>query len=77
MFQKKCDTCNLYVRQSLTCQIMVPQMAGRVQPTDYCSKHNDHLPICERCGAGLLDPIIEVFDGKVHILCAQCNQLPH
>lgn len=77
MFQKKCETCNLYVPRNFTCQLMIPQMQGKVKPTDYCSQHNDHLLTCERCGAGVLEPFIEYIDGKTHILCGQCIVLPH
>lgn len=74
MFQKKCGTCRLYIPQRKTCQLMIAQMEHKIEPTDYCSKHNDHLPICESCGAGLLESYVEVIDGNAHIFCAQCIQ---
>lgn len=76
MFQKKCQTCQLYVPQTHACQIMVPQMQGRIGPEDYCSKHKDHLLICEVCGAGLLAPIIEVVNDTVHVYCDNCVNFP-
>ena len=73
MFQKKCQTCQLYVSQNKACQIMIPQMQGKIEPDDYCSQHNDHVQVCEICGGGLLESFIEVdADGKVHIYCARC-----
>ena len=72
MFQKKCNTCQLYIPQNRTCQIMIPAMAGKVDPTDHCSFHNDNLLICEICGGGLLEPIIEVVDDIPHVYCANC-----
>lgn len=72
MFQKKCSTCQLYIPQSKTCQIMIPAMQGKIEPDDYCSQHNDHILACEICGAGLLEPFIYVDnDGKIHIACAE------
>ena len=72
MFQKKCETCQIYVPKTQSCQIMGPQMQGKIKPTDYCSHHNDHLVFCEVCGAGLLSPYIEVIDGEVHVYCDRC-----
>ena len=72
MFQKKCATCNIYVPQSRSCQIMIPAMQGKIGPDDHCSKHNDEMIFCEVCGAGLLEPFIEVIDGTVHIYCSNC-----
>ena len=76
MFQKKCQTCQLYAPQARTCQIMIPQMHGKIGPEDHCSHHNDHLQFCEVCGAGLLDPLIEVVNGTVHIYCGNCFMQP-
>jgi hypothetical protein len=76
MFQKKCQTCQLYVPQARTCQIMIPQMQGKIGPEDYCSQHNDHLLTCEVCGAGLLEPLIELIDGTVHVYCGNCINHP-
>lgn len=77
MFQKKCATCQIYVPQARTCQIMIPAMQGKVSPEDYCSKHNDHMGFCEVCGAGLLEPLIEVKDdNSVHVYCGNCINLP-
>lgn len=73
MFQKKCQTCHLYLPQQLGCQIMIPQMQGKINPDDYCSQHNDHILTCENCGGGLLESFIEIdADGKPHIYCAHC-----
>ena len=72
MFQKRCQTCQLYIPQARTCQIMIPAMRGKIAPDDYCSKHNDHLLTCEICGAGLLEPFIEVVDETTHVYCGNC-----
>ena len=72
MFQKKCQTCHLYVPQNKACQIMIPQMQGKIEPDDYCSQHNDHILTCEICGGGLLEPFIYIDkDGKTHIACGE------
>ena len=76
MFQKKCQTCQFYIPQTSTCQIMITQMQGKIKPEDYCSQHNDHILACEVCGGGILEPFIEVVDGKVHIYCGNCIHLP-
>ena len=71
-FNKNCGSCRLYIPAQKTCQIAVPQLAGKFEPDDFCSKHINYLPQCEICGAGLLEPLIEVKDGKAHIYCANC-----
>ena len=76
MFQKKCATCNIYAPQARTCQIMIPQMQGKISPEDYCSQHNDNMLFCEVCGAGLLEPLIEVINGTVHVYCGNCINHP-
>lgn len=77
MFQKKCATCNIYVPQARTCQIMIPAMQGKIGPEDYCSQHNDHILFCEVCGAGLIEPLIEVKPDKtVHVYCGNCINQP-
>ena len=63
MWQKICNTCNLYISQQKTCQIMSPIMRGKMEPTDHCSKHNDHIAVCEACGQGTLEPFIDIDDG--------------
>ena len=72
MWQKTCKTCDLYIPQQKTCQIMGQMMMGKMEPTDHCSKHNDHIAVCEICGGGLLEPIIEMVGTEVHIYCANC-----
>ena len=74
MFQKKCETCAIYLPQNLTCQIMTPAMQGKIKPTDYCSHHKDksELLTCDVCGRGLLNPIIETKDDGVHVYCDIC-----
>lgn len=44
---------------------------------DYCSKYKSTLFFCDVCGAGILDPIVEIKEDKtVRVFCAQCaNQL--
>lgn len=76
-FNKNCGSCGLYIPQQKTCQIAVPQLAGKFESDDFCSKHISHLPQCEICGVGLLEPLIEINDGKAHIYCPQCIQKPH
>ena len=72
MFQKKCQTCKLYIPASQTCQIMIAPMQGKIKPTDYCAHHTETLYQCEICGGGLLEPIFATIDGVVHVYCAQC-----
>lgn len=70
---EKCNTCKLYIPQQKTCQIM-PNLAGRINPDDFCSQHKNHLEVCELCGVGLLIPIIRVQDNVVHTYCENCIQ---
>ena len=65
----RCRNCALYLPQSNTCQIMIPALQQKIKPNDFCSHFKEQLYTCEICGAGLLDPIIEVKDGVVHIFC--------
>lgn len=72
MFQKKCETCKIYIPQQQTCQLM-PNFQGRIKPTDYCSQHKDFLYHCVYCGAALLDVFVRVEeDGSVHTICGNC-----
>ena len=77
----RCRTCALYLPQQQTCQLM-PQMQGKIYPTDYCSKHMQEIEKCEQCGKGLLQPLIEVTgenNDEVHIYCPNClmiRQIP-
>lgn len=72
MFQKKCATCQLYLPQHRTCQIMMPLMQGKIGPEDHCSQHNDHLAVCENCGAVLLESFVEVKEDGAHVYCERC-----
>ena len=52
----------------------MPNLAGRINPDDFCSQHRNHLEVCELCGVGLLIPIIRVQDNVVHTYCENCIQ---
>ena len=63
---KKCKTCGFLVQGSGKCRI-----TGQVkQAEDFCDKHNYNPPVCSRCGAYTLQPIIE--DDKY--LCHKCAE---
>ena len=52
---KKCKTCGFRVKESGKCRI-----TGRIKdPEDFCADHNYNPPVCSRCGAYTLKPIIE------------------
>ena len=68
----KCGTCALYVPQTKSCQIMIPQKQGKLSPADYCSQYVDKINQCEICGGGLLVPIIEVVGEDIHFYCQNC-----
>ena len=68
----KCANCKLYLPQNKTCQIMIPQMQGKIEPNDFCSQHHPEIALCETCGAGVLIPFIEVIDEDAHIYCPNC-----
>jgi hypothetical protein len=68
----KCQTCKAYFPATKTCQLMIPQLAGTVEPTDYCSKYINELHQCEICHNGLLIPIVETQNDEVHIYCSNC-----
>ena len=69
---KTCGTCQLYVREQLTCQLM-PGLQGCIKPEDYCSQHKDEILLCELCGSGLLDVFVRVDEGgQAHTYCGQC-----
>jgi len=74
MFQKKCETCAIYVPSAQTCQIMGSAMQGKIKPTDFCSKHIDigQMPICSKCQRGTLEPIIEKQGNEYKIYCPSC-----
>ena len=74
MWQKKCNTCNLYLPQQKTCQIMGQLMAGKVEPDGFCKWHNDHVARCEYCGAGTLEPVLTFIGDEVHVYCFNCIQ---
>ena len=68
----KCHSCKLYIPQQKTCQLMIQQMQGRIEPDDYCSQHIQDIPICEGCGAAILVPYIQVRGNEAHIYCVNC-----
>ena len=47
-------------------------MQGKINPEDYCSKCMPEIAICEKCGGGVLVPIVEVKDNVTHIYCQNC-----
>lgn len=71
----KYANCQLYIPQVKTCQIMIPQMQGRIKPEDYCSKHTQNLAICERCQGATLIPFIryDKENNEVHVYCGNCD----
>ena len=72
-YLEQCQTCQLYLAQQKICQLMIPQMQGKIQPTDFCSQHMKDIPLCETCGAGVLTPFIEVIgDTEYHVYCPNC-----
>ena len=68
----KCHSCKLYLPQQKTCQLMIPQMQGRIGPDDYCSKHMSDIAICEHCGGAILTPYVRIVNNTVHTYCANC-----
>lgn len=70
-FKQQCQTCTLHKVATNSCYLM-PSMQGQITPTDFCSKHKSDLLTCEICGSGLLDPLIEIIEEKVHIYCDNC-----
>lgn len=68
----RCAKCKLYLAENKTCQIMIPAMRGKINPEDYCSKCVTEISVCEKCGGGVLVPIVEVKDDTVHIYCQNC-----
>ena len=68
----RCSKCKLYRPNERTCQIMIPQMQGKISPNDYCSQIQTEIEYCEICGGGLLVPIIEIIGDEVYIYCQNC-----
>ena len=63
---KKCKTCGFRVQESGKCRL-----TGQVKPeTAFCADHNYNPPICSRCGAYTLKPIIE--DSAIY--CQKCAE---
>ena len=66
MHLKKCKTCGFLAQSSGKCRI-----TGQVkQAEDFCDRHNYNPPVCSRCGAYTLQPIIE--DNKYY--CHKCAE---
>lgn len=69
----KCNNCKLYLADRKTCQLMIPQMKGKIEPTDYCSKHMPEIQVCMYCGQPLLTPLVEVIkEDETRIYCQTC-----
>ena len=69
----RCNKCKLYIPAQRTCQIMIPQMQGKISPEDYCSQFQAEVNVCEICGGGILQPFIEIEgEDKVHTYCQNC-----
>lgn len=68
----KCHSCKLYLPQQKTCQLMIPQMQGQIQPDDYCSQHKTNIEVCDKCGSGLLVPFIQQKGDTIHVYCGNC-----
>ena len=73
----RCAKCKLYLPQTKTCQIMIPQMQGKIEPEDHCSKCMPIISICEVCGGGTLTPFIEIEGETVHTYCQNCLMQKH
>ena len=63
---KKCKTCGFRVQESGKCRLF----GSAKKADDFCSKHNYNPPVCSRCGAYTLKPIIE----NNAIYCQKCAE---
>ena len=69
MIKKYCRTCRILDPRQNVCQL-----SGQpINPdTDYCTKHKDHIDICELCHRPTLDTYF-VRDGENwHTFCGEC-----
>ena len=65
----KCGNCGFCNPNKKICMLK----GQPVELTDYCSRHKQEVPTCERCGRMLTQPIIWNPEGdEVHIYCRSC-----
>ena len=71
--RETCANCKIYLPQQKICQLM-PNLQGKIEPTDFCSQFAAALYQCENCKAYLLstDVYIEIIDEVAHTLCKNC-----
>ena len=70
---RSCDNCKIYNRDTKTCQIMIPYLAGKIKPTDYCTQHISTCYNCASCGMGILSPIFVQFsETDIRPYCENC-----
>lgn len=52
----------------------MPSLQGKIKPDDYCSQHKPKkdIIVCEYCGQGVLEPIVEYEGEQLHIMCPDC-----
>ena len=74
---QKCATCLLYIPKQKTCQLM-PNIPGKIKPTDFCSQHKNFVYTCARCGRGTLDPVFEIDEQTQNIIVfsSNCEEIP-
>lgn len=69
MNKEKCATCALRVHEGQTCGLTGLPAAD----TDFCSKYQKTLELCEICGGPIVGKPIIVPDGdKFHLVCGKC-----
>jgi hypothetical protein len=73
---RSCANCKIYNTATKTCQIMVPYLAGKIEPTDYCTQHISTCYNCANCGMGILSPIfVQVSPENYVPYCENCYRL--
>lgn len=70
------------IKYCRTCRILDPmqqkcQLSGQsVNPNaDYCTKHQEEVAQCEKCGQGTLTPFYTRDGNQWHTFCARCVEL--
>ena len=68
-----CANCRIYLAEQKTCQLMQQMMAGKIEPTDFCSHHMSEANKCDSCKRGVLEPIFVIFDeNHIGTYCENC-----